>query len=156
MCVFSTWVSRCSTACGYSVQGTSGLQEFGCTGVNVVTHGEHVPEIKRLIHVWKEGTWYYYPMLLAADIDTIPHMMVMQLMIILNFYVNAFAWTLSVSQILLPLTIVEGIVVDFHKHFYVIFGEYIQTFEGTTNTMKLCTVGALALGPSGNLQGGIC
>ena len=31
----------------------------------------------------------------------------------------------------------------------------MHTYEGTENKMKLDTVGALALGPSGNLQGGV-
>ena len=32
----------------------------------------------------------------------------------------------------------------------------MHTYEGTDNTMKMITVEALALGPSGNLQGGVC
>ena len=44
---------------------------------------------------------------------------------------------------------------DYNKHFHVIFGEYLHTYEGTTNTMKERTVTGLALWPSGNLQGGI-
>ena len=55
-----------------------------------------------------------------------------------------------------PLTIVEGTVLDFYKHFHISFGEYVHTYEGTTNIMKLCTIGTLTLGPSGNLQGGVC
>ena len=72
-----------------------------------------------------------------------------------TFYVNAFVWQEGVSPILPPVTIVEGLVVDYNKHFHVIFGEYMHTYEGTDNTMKNRTVGALALGPSGNLQGGV-
>ena len=53
------------------------------------------------------------------------------------------------------MIIVEGLVVDFNKHFHVIFGEYMHTYEGTDKTMKMRTVAALALGPSGNLQGGV-
>ena len=62
------------------------------------------------------------------------------------FYINAFVWRRGVSQILPPLTIVEGLVVDFTKHFHVIFGEYCHTYEGTTNDMTSRTVSALALG----------
>lgn len=81
--------------------------------VNVVARGEHVPKIEHVIHVWKERAHYYYVILLAADIDTIPHTMVMQLMIMImvNFYVNTFVLRLVESQILPPLTIVEGIIV---------------------------------------------
>ena len=72
-----------------------------------------------------------------------------------TFYVNAFVWQEGVSPTLPPVTIVEGLVVDYNKHFHVIFGEYMHTYKGTDNTMKNRTVGALALGPSGNLQSGV-
>lgn len=98
---------------------------------------------------------YYYAMLAQVGIDTLPKTMVMQLMIAIAFYVNAFIWRLGVLQIFPPLTIVEGTVVDLKKHFHVLFGEFVHTYEGTDNTMKLRTVSALALGPSGNLQGGV-
>ena len=58
-------------------------------------------------------------------------MMVIHLMTTVNFYVNAFVWRRGVSQVLPPVTIVEGLVVDFNKHFHVIFGEYMHTYEGT-------------------------
>ena len=54
-----------------------------------------------------------------------------------------------------PLTIIEGTVLDFHLHFRVIYGEFVQTYEGTDNTMNGRTIDAIALGPSSNLQGGI-
>ena len=76
-------------------------------------------------------------------------------MITVNFYMNTFVWRKGVSQILPPITIVTGLVPDFKKHFHVLYGEYCNTYKGTTNTMKLRTVGALALGPSGNTQGGV-
>eukprot|EP00536_Pseudo-nitzschia_multiseries_P000703 jgi/Psemu1/1596/gm1.1596_g len=47
-----------------------------------------------------------------------------------------------------PTTIIRGIVLDHEIHFPVIFGEYAQTYEGTDNTMKERTVGAIALGPT--------
>ena len=46
-------------------------------------------------------------------------------------------------------------MLDYNLHFQVIFGEYAHTYEATTNTTKSRTVGALALGPTGNLQGGV-
>ena len=54
-----------------------------------------------------------------------------------------------------PITIIEGIALDFLKHFHVLFGEYLITYKSTTNTMAAQTATGLALGPSGNLQGGI-
>ena len=81
--------------------------------------------------------------------------MVIRLMITVNFYMNTFVWRKGISQILPPLTIVKGLVPDANKHFHVLYGEYCNTYEGTTNTMELRTVGALALGPTGNTQGGV-
>jgi hypothetical protein len=60
-----------------------------------------------------------------------------------------------VLPFLSPMTILEGVVLDYNLHFQVIFGEYAQTYKVTTNNMKERTVGAIALGPTGNLQGGI-
>ena len=51
------------------------------------------------------------------------------------FYVNAFVWKKGTSQVLLPLMIVEGTVLDYNLYFRVIFEEFAQTYEGTTNTM---------------------
>jgi hypothetical protein len=85
----------------------------------------------------------------------IPRMMVVKLVDAVKFYVNAFVLKSGVSQHLSPMTIVEGVTLDYSKHFQVIFGEYAQVFEGTDNTMKERTVGAIALGPTGYLQGGV-
>ena len=68
-------------------------------------------------------------------------------MITVNFYMNTFVLQKGISQILPPLTIVKGLVPDANKHFHILYGEYCNTYEGTTNTMELRTVGALALGP---------
>ena len=51
--------------------------------------------------------------------------------------------------------IADTAVPDANKHFHVLYDEYCNTYESTTNTMELRTVGALALGPTGNTQGGV-
>ena len=124
-------------------------------GVNVVSRGEHVPEIERMIRVLKERARCYISMLAKVGIHTIPKIMVMHIMRTVTFYLNAFVWRRGVSQILPPLTIVKGIALDYNKHFHVIPGEYLHTYEGTTNTMRERTTSCLALGPSDNLQGGV-
>ena len=53
------------------------------------------------------------------------------------------------------LTIIEGIVLDFYLHFKVIHRKYYQTYESTSNAINLHTTDAIALGPNGNLQGGM-
>jgi hypothetical protein len=57
---------------------------------------------------------------------------------------------ISIAIVSLPLF--NGLAIEY---FQVIFGEYAQAFEGTDNTMKEHTVGAIALGLTGNLQGGV-
>ena len=76
-------------------------------------------------------------------------------MLTVSFYVNAFSPKSGISDHMSPMTIVEGVKLDYNKHFKVIPGEYAQTFEGSDNTMKEQTIGAIALGPAGNLQGGV-
>ena len=43
---------------------------------------------------------------------------------------------------------------DYNKHCKIPFGDYAQVYDNTDNTMAERTVGAICLGPSGNLQGG--
>jgi len=120
--------------------------------INVVSKEEHVVDIERYHRVIKERVRCYYAML---PFDTLPRMMVVQLMNTVVFYLNAFVWRKGVSNVLPPVTIIEGTVIDYYKHFHVVFGEFVQTFEGSDNTMNKRTIDAIALGPNGNLQGGI-
>ena len=101
--------------------------------VNVVAKGEHVPEIERFNRVIKERTRCYYAML---PFDVLPRIMIIHLLVTVMFYINAFVWRKGVSQFLSPLTILEGIVIDYNLHFQVIFGEYAHTYENTSNTPK--------------------
>jgi hypothetical protein len=87
--------------------------------------------------------------------DDLPRIVVIHLLVTVMFYINAFIWRKGVSPFLSPLTILEGVVLDYNLHFQVIFDEYAHTYESTTNNMKRQTVGAIALGPTGNLQGGV-
>ena len=71
------------------------------------------------------------------------------------FYVNTFVWLEGVSKVLPLLIIVERLVLDYNLHFKVVFGEYLQTYEGTHNDLTLHTINALVLGPNMNMQGSI-
>ena len=61
----------------------------------------------------------------------------------------------GVSKFFSPLMILEGIALDYHRHFRVSCGELLQTCEDTRNDTILHTIDALVLGPNTNLQGGI-
>ena len=69
--------------------------------------------------------------------------------------VNAFVQTKGSSNTLPPFTIVEGMLLDFNLCFRVARVEFVQTYEGTDNTMLPLTVGAVELGQCDNLQGGL-
>jgi hypothetical protein len=76
-------------------------------------------------------------------------------MVFLNvFWLNAFPNKLGVSQTLSPRNIVTGLGIDYTKHCRIVYGQYMQTHEKHNNLMTTCTVGALALCPTGNQQGG--
>ena len=53
-----------------------------------------------------------------------------------------------------PRTIITGQLLDYHKHCRYEFGEYVQTHEEHDNSLLSRTVGAIALRPTGNQQGG--
>ena len=42
----------------------------------------------------------------------------------------------------------------YNRHSRLEFGEYVQTHEEHDNSLNPCTIGALALRPTGNVQGG--
>ena len=60
----------------------------------------------------------------------------------------------SLGNELSPRTIVTGQKLDFKRHCHFLFGEYVQTHEEHDNSMSRRMVGALALHPTGNAQGG--
>lgn len=70
------------------------------------------------------------------------------------YWLNAFSHPNSVLDMLSPCTIITGQRVDFNHHCKYEFGQYMQTHEQhDTNTMAPCTIGALAMCPTGNAQG---
>ena len=71
-----------------------------------------------------------------------------------NFRLNCFPVKTGVSDVLSPRAIITGASIDFHNHCQLEFGSYVQTHEDHDNSMASRTVGAIALGPTGNTQGG--
>jgi hypothetical protein len=71
-----------------------------------------------------------------------------------TFWWNSFPPEGGVSETLSPRAIVTGLEIDFVKHCQLEFGTYVQTREQSDNTMRTRTVGALAMRPTGNKQGG--
>ena len=80
--------------------------------------------------------------------------MVIEMVYSTIFWLNTFSPSSSVHETLSPRTIITGKNIDFNKHCKYEFGTYVQTHEQTDNTMRARTVGAIALRPNGNDQGG--
>jgi hypothetical protein len=80
--------------------------------------------------------------------------MITEMIFLSVFWLNAFPHRLGVSTLLSPRTIVTGLVIDYAKHCRVEFGQYVQTHEKHDKSMARRTIGALALHPTGNQQGG--
>jgi hypothetical protein len=83
-----------------------------------------------------------------------PPRLIIKMVFLSIFWLNAFPHQLGVSQTLSPRTIVTGLHIDYTKHCRVAFGQYVQTHEKHNNSMEVRTIGALALQPTGNAQGG--
>jgi hypothetical protein len=119
--------------------------------LNTTAEDEHVGEIERFIRVIKERVRAMYNTL---PFQHVPARLVIEMAEAAVFWLNAFPHERGVSRSLSPRTIVTGQTVDFVKHCKFEFGQYVQTHESHDNSMATRTVGALALRPTGNAQGG--
>jgi hypothetical protein len=68
---------------------------------------------------------------------------------------NQFPWSAGISDTLSPSTIVTGTPLPDFNSMRLEFGSYVQLFDDhdPTNTPHARTLGAIALGPTGNAQG---
>lgn len=119
--------------------------------LNVVARGEHVPEVERHIRTLKERCRAVYN---SLPYRRMPKRMVIELVYAMTFWLHAFPARDGVSATVSPRELVTGLVLDANKHCRIPFGAYAQTHEEHDNTMGSRTVGAIALRPTGNAQGG--
>jgi hypothetical protein len=137
---------------GFRITNILGDGEFECTRgtiatdlrseLNICGKDEHVPDIERCIRTIKERTRCTYN---STTIEHYPSRMIIKMVFLSVFGINAFPHRLGVSQTLSPRTIVTGLHIDYKKHCRIEFGQYAQTHEQHTNSMASRTVGALAL-----------
>jgi hypothetical protein len=80
--------------------------------------------------------------------------MIVEMVFYSNFWLNSFPANDGVSETLSPRELVVGAKIDDVKHCKLEFGSYVQTHEQHDNSMATRTVGAIAMRPSGNEQGG--
>jgi hypothetical protein len=121
------------------------------SNLNVASEGEHVPEIERCLRVIKERARSVYN---TVPFKRMPNSMVVELVHWCNFWLNMFPAMDGVSSTLSPRCIMTGQTCDFKIHCRLQFGEYAQVHESHDNSMLSRTTGAIALRPTGNIQGG--
>lgn len=116
-----------------------------------MSRDEHVPEIERHIRTLKERCRSSYN---SLPFKKIPARMVVELVYDMTFWVHAFPAENGLSGAMSPRELMTGVGIDYTKHCLIPFGAYAQTHEQHDNTMSTRTIGAIALRPTGNTQGG--
>jgi hypothetical protein len=125
------------------------LADLG-TQLNVTSENEHVPEAERFIRTIKERARAAYNM---VPFKRMPGVMIVELVHSSNYWLNMFPANDGVSSTLSPRRILTGQNSDYALHGQLQFGEYAQVHESHDNSMSTRTTGAIALRPTGNLQG---
>jgi len=118
--------------------------------MNLTGKNEHVPEIERAGRQLKERVRAFW--------NTLPFRLTALLIMYLVYYcvatINMFPKT-SAAISVAPREMFFGRKVDYKRDCRAAFGDYVQAHEdnAVTNNMQERTVGAIVLGPTGNVQG---
>ncbi len=117
-----------------------------CCGVD-----DHVPEVERSVRTQKNEN---RSVCHAMPYKCIPRVMVRQLILQGNEFLNAFGSEDNIGDGLTPRNIIDNLPHVDYNHLKYEFGEYVQLHisERITNTMRSRTIGALVLGPR-NIRG---
>ena len=119
--------------------------------LNTVSNDEHVPEIERQIQTLKEQTRAIY---CTLPFHKIPHHLIIEMLYAANYWLNMFPRKGGISKTMSLRTLLTGLTMNYNRHCRLEFGEYVQTHEEHDNSLNPRTIGALALRPTGNVQGG--
>ena len=79
--------------------------------------------------------------------------MIVELVALVIFWLNALPPSPSVGGKLIPRQIVNGLTIDYAKHCRLQFGKYAQVNEAHNNTIQEQTTGDISLRPTINPQG---
>jgi len=125
------------------------LESVGIT-VSSTARNEHVPEVERAIRHVKERVRGIY--------NTLPYKTSQQMLKYMVYYVCMMINIMPKANSAGGISAREaftGIKTDYQRDIKIGFGEYVQVYDEdrVTNTMRERTIGALSLGPTGNLQG---
>ena len=116
-----------------------------------MSNDEHVPEIERYIRTIKERTRSVYT---SLPFKKFPNWLLVEIVYAQVFWLNAFPAINGISDQRSPRNIITGATIDYHLHCKLECGSYVQTHEAHGNNMQPRTIGAIALWPTGNVQGG--
>jgi hypothetical protein len=119
--------------------------------LNITSNDEHVGEIERYNRTIKERVRSIFN---SLPFTRMPRRMIIEMAKSAVFWRNAFPADDGISDEMSPRAIVTGNTLDYRRHCQYEFGEYVQTHEEHDNSMNSRTIGALALRPTGNVQGG--
>ena len=119
--------------------------------LNTVLADEHVPEVERYIRTIKERVRSVYN---SLPFKRVPVLMITEMVALSVLWLNSFPQKGGVSKTMSLRGIVVGSNMDYLKHCCLEFGKYVQTHKEHDNSMATQTIGALALQPMGNAQGG--
>ena len=119
---------------------------------NFATRNEYVPEIERHHRVIKERA-HACPHTLPFEVLT--RLLLVEMVNNCVLWLNMFP-AKGVITNASPRNLMTGIKLDYNKHFRLQFGSYVQVHDepSLTNSSNTRTIGAITLGPTGNLQGG--
>ena len=126
------------------------LAELGIL-LNTASNDEHVPEIKRQIHTVKERTRAIY---CTLPFKKMPRRLIIEMVYATNYWLNMFPRQGGASKTLSPRALLTGQSWSYTTHCKLEFGDYVQTHEEHDNSMAARTIGAIALRPTGNTEGG--
>ena len=120
--------------------------------INTTAAKEHVGEIERVIRIIEERA---RGIIATLPFKFIPRQMLIELMSHVVMWLNAFPAKAGISEIYSSREIVLRHRLDYSKHCKVQFGTYCEVFDQPepSNSMTARTHEAIALGPTGNLQG---
>ena len=144
---------------GFNVTDIHGDHEFACVQpdlapihFNIMAADGHVGEVERSIRTIKER---YRAFAHGLPFRRHPILLLHSIIVEVIRCLNQFPWKYGISPTLSPATIVTGCPrVDFNS-LRIEFGAYVQLFDDHTpsNTPRARSLGAIALGPTGNAQG---
>jgi hypothetical protein len=148
--------------CGFQIVFIKGDGEFkpigmmsklyGAHKINLSSANKHVPEIERKFWVIKEQVRV---VVYSLPVNALPPVVLANAVLFVTKQLNLFPVKGGISTQFSPKQIITGEVVHY-KFCSVSFSQYCQISEEGTpwNSLAAQTQGAIAIGPSGNVQGG--